>query len=117
MTTKENNEVIAKFMGLILSDKPIAGLGHNILWWFTKRPFLWDERVCNEFQLKYHSSWEWLMPVVEKIWELNGNRCSLFYFEPNEKTLLVSYEPHSTNINDCFLAVIAYINWYNANKP
>jgi hypothetical protein len=109
----ENNKLIATFMGLLRSDEPVGGLGHGKHHWFYKKPFLWDESLCSDDELRYDTSWAWLMPVVEKIWDLNGNRSSIFYFEPNEKTLIVSYEPHSTNITDCYLAVVEYIKWHN----
>ncbi len=50
MSTKENNKLIAKFM-----DTEITNNTKNIL----------------GSSLKYHSSWDWLMPVIEKIESLN----------------------------------------------
>jgi hypothetical protein len=63
----ENNKLIAEFMGLIRSDEPVGGLGHGKYWWFHKKPFLWDESICSDEELNYHQSWDWVMPVVEKI--------------------------------------------------
>lgn len=53
MITKEGNRLIAEFMGFkYIEDGDLV----------------WNKVVslCIE-KLKYHSSWEWLMPVVEKI--------------------------------------------------
>ena len=52
----KNNKLIAEFMGAYFDDKGMT-------------------RLCGKFglervsalNLKYHSSWDWLMPVVEKI--------------------------------------------------
>ena len=53
MTTQEGNKLIAEFMG-----KKFIEDGNS----------MWDGKVsiCVE-NLEYHSSWNWLMPVVEKI--------------------------------------------------
>lgn len=62
--------------------------------------------------MHYHDQWDWLMPVVEKIWDIIGNRSSLFHFE-YEDELITSYEDYTTNIMDCWNAVIKFIKWYN----
>lgn len=68
MTNKEvleGNTAIAEFMGgkLKPKSKRHPDNPHNKpTWWF-------DDKV-GHFELEYHSSWDWLMPVVEKIDEL-----------------------------------------------
>ena len=61
METTENNKLIAEFMGAISE-------GDNNIY---KIP---DERGddyapfrCLDLNLEYNTSWDWLMPVVEKI--------------------------------------------------
>ncbi len=51
----ENNKLIAEFMGLVVSDSDnyTSELHTNV-----------------DVDLKYHTSWDWLMPVVEKIEEI-----------------------------------------------
>lgn len=57
---QEQNELIAKFMGLKSFEDKMYGK-------------LWPNPASNgihektAFSLKYHSSWDWLMEVVEKI--------------------------------------------------
>jgi hypothetical protein len=68
----QSNEIIASFMELRkeISDK------YTFPRWFVK---VNDGRRLGEFvgythQLQYHSSWDWLMPVVKKIrplWRLS----------------------------------------------
>jgi len=58
-TTTENNKIIAAFMGLSYCTK------HQYEGWYKNAEF--NERICDFDGLKYHSSWDWLMPVVEKI--------------------------------------------------
>jgi len=47
----ENNKLIAEFMGLVVSDRDnyTSELHTNV-----------------DADLKYHTSWDWLMPVAEK---------------------------------------------------
>lgn len=56
-TAIEGNKLIALFMGATISDKGIVLLKE----WHDNHKF------CEVSDLKYHSSWDWLMPVVEKI--------------------------------------------------
>ena len=54
MSQAENNKLIAEFMGASFDDKGMTRIcGRFGL-----------ERV-NALNLKYHTSWDWLMPVVE----------------------------------------------------
>lgn len=50
----ENNKLILKLFPRNGSQDSSSDFGENILDWYAKK-------------LKYHSSWEWLIPVVEKI--------------------------------------------------
>ena len=77
-------------------------------------------------QLKYHSSWDWLMGVVEKIEELgydtgicgvmiNGERLTEVMFSPVQKDSKI--EIHSRQpipkIELTWQSVIQFIKWYN----
>lgn len=54
----ENNKLIAKFMGYkIILNQGEAKIDHFVL--NGKQLSIWN--------LQYNSSWDWLMPVVEKI--------------------------------------------------
>lgn len=58
--TLEWNKLIAKFMGGILMQDDYGAWGYKI-----ENPH-WNKLQSPE-ALCYHSSWDWLMPVVEKI--------------------------------------------------
>ena len=63
-TIEENNRLIAEFMGLTL--EPWQGedrLGDDD----TDTEYWFDEHGNVIDALLYHESWDWLMPVVEKI--------------------------------------------------
>jgi len=58
----KDNRLIAEFMGAFFDDNGMTRIcGQYGL-----------ERV-NDLSLKYHTSWDWLMPVVEKCLEKHNN--------------------------------------------
>jgi hypothetical protein len=104
MTTLEGNKLISSFMGLAGktgNEYPI-GIG-------------W----CTDEHMQYHSSWDWLMPVVEKIeaiensddYEVDifGNCCEI---GTNDNHSAVG----KTKIEATWKAVVQFIQWYNQNK-
>ena len=92
----EENKLIAEFMGLIESsidkkywtEKTKEGIGKGEL-----------------VELKFHKSWDWLMPVVEKIEQVHEG-------VPQE---LIKLSLFST-IDEVYNAIIEFIKWYNKNK-
>ena len=87
MTTQENNKLISEFMGFTLDTPPNIG---GAVWYDNEEVYL---HISSEFkhsncfkELQFHTSWDWLMPVVEKIED---------FFIIDNKNLefqLVSYE-------------------------
>lgn len=79
----ENNKLIADFMGI----KPTKGYSSD--WHYSDSPFISInsdsyEEVENTIAeyVKYHTSWDWLMPVVEKIEDyLSDNVGKVGYFD------------------------------------
>ena len=131
MTNKqilEGNKLIAEFMGLeIITD--------GISWFDTSYKPLG----------KYNSSWDWIMPVVEKIEPLgfsvsinNGNCSILFYNNDNyvvrtaynedghfisrylpedyDRYILVSEKETITKIESVWKSVIEFIKWHNTQS-
>ena len=104
MTTEEGNKIIMIFMG-IKTDLPSSAL-----------------TIC-----QYHSSWDWLMPVVEKIESLGyvtqiwglWNKNYTYSFSITQKGNLNiqvgrGISDHS-KIESVYTGVIEFINWYNKN--
>jgi len=56
----ERNKVIAEFEG------------HKINWGFNKKSVLFLGTVINEDMLRYHNSFDWLIPVVVRIKDANN---------------------------------------------
>jgi hypothetical protein len=111
MKTIEGNKLIAEFMG--------AKTDTYGRWYYTPRVnnlyFLGDD--VKEF--KYHSSWDWLMLVVEKIeaiensddYEVDifGNCCQIGTLDENSAV-------GKTKIEAVWLAVIQFIEWFNSEQ-
>ena len=96
----DNNKLIAKFMGLEYAPK-------DKRWddWFDKD----NNRITfgNRIPLQYHSSWDWLMPVVNKCMQTGDNT--------DEWDAL--YDALSTvNITNTYDGVIKFIKEYNKVK-
>lgn len=83
-------------------------------------------------QMRYHKSWDWLMPVVEKIeeteknvfvqnftieikWERNGlgnkHICKILFVRKNRFNAIV--HESDSKINAVWLSVVEYIEWYH----
>ncbi len=63
-------------------------------------------------ELKYDHSWDWLMPVVEKIEETAPTNVK----EINSKGLMIFEIGLFAGIETVYQSVLEYIKWYNENK-
>jgi len=74
--TMEDNKLIAEFMGLVVSDRDnyTSELHTNV-----------------DADLKYHTSWDWLMPVVQKCFDTQQPEEGQHYFI-NESLLTMDIE-------------------------
>ena len=108
----ESNELIAKFIGVELLKDLLA----------SKNGFINIDIDIYE-QCKFHSDWNWLMKVVEKIESIEDGiyqvdilqegckilkKCSLLI----DKTVS-KLEPDTTKIKSVYLACVEFIKWYN----
>lgn len=71
-------------------------------------------------ELKYHCSWDALMPVVEKIESLGGDVA--IYFNTTlinhtylDKEIHKGGIPQYNKLKACYKAVVQFIKWYNQN--
>lgn len=100
MKTTENNKLIADFMSVEKSY--VDNLGTQMY----KNPLDKREDICG---FKYHESWDWLMPVVSKCYEINI---------PNDSNLHgdISCELLECDLEETYKAVVEFIDWYNCNN-
>jgi hypothetical protein len=112
MNTIENNKLIAEFLGA--TDKHIENFG-------------------GAENLKYHSDWNWLMSLVEKIEglefqpknsicigfdtfgiEMNQCRCDITHYGDFTSHLLQGLGKN--RMESVYNACVEFIKWYNENK-
>lgn len=112
MSVIESNKLIASFMGLTLGHPELFELRWADQYFDANR-----NRIGKH--LLYHSSYDWLMPVVEKIEGLGHDVsilknavglqwCGIGKFSSN-KTKATG----TTKIEAIYSAVVEFIKWYN----
>ena len=104
MNTQDNNKSIAEFMKTQNNNKMIAEFMKH------SHPFLPSKSTINYIaeDLEYDNDWNWLMPVVEKIYEIAVDDENIEVFYEVSDNL-----PH---IHATYNAVVEFINQYNKNK-
>jgi len=68
-----------------------------------------SEELVSPSVLPYHASWDWLMPVVEKIDKVCG-------IDIHEWDLSINEALCTKDINILYKEVIEFIKWYNEQK-
>lgn len=117
-----DNELIAEFMGAKYQKRsffPLTSWRGD--WFFIFTESDGREWIRQKEELEYDTSWDWLMPVVEKCEQINDEKQKQF---PEYKSLddptgwrAWSYRhiTLSTNINRVHEDVVEFIKFYNAN--
>ena len=97
----KNNKLIAEFMGF---QKTTMG-------WYDNEEAMNFNSDSNTFdELKFHSSWDWLMPVVSKIGNIKnyGINGTLDWLSESEFNIEQERDGLYT-IEDVFLSVVEFI--------
>lgn len=68
MTTIEKNKVIAAFMGGLYQKDVSFSMQSNYVW-LPEHGVCRFDTVSNGKHLNYHRSWDWLMPVIQKLFQ------------------------------------------------
>jgi len=135
---KTDNWLIAEFMGMKYSKEvdedrsdcggiyekvtyysyhpiPVDDYGDQV---YVNREGLIEGQILKEGPLKYDSSWDWLIPVVEKIEKEKGIQiaiypvaCEIYYFG---KCLTNITE--DSKISAIYKAVVEFIKWFNTKN-
>lgn len=161
MENKENNELIALFMGYKYrysaeEDYSDCGGLYTIVQYYSNQPLAFeyyskkddephfraifpkDYLTNNDFkyiaieisgypsfvldrELKYHESWDWLMPVYIKINKLIQNKSNYdfkFGYEVDKLHLNMwnILESENCNINDFYITIVEFVKWYNEKR-
>ena len=105
----KNNKLIAEFMGMTYGDPNDNSI-------MTQTTPQGNEIVPIE-SMDYHSSWDWLMPVIDKIsgiknWSINA---TLDWLSESEFNIQQESDGFYT-IEDVYLAVVEFIKRINLNQ-
>lgn len=117
--TTENNKLIAEFMGA--KTQPQKGYVEYEMYGII--PSIEDAEYIQHFfqadEMLFQSSWDWLMPVVEKIESLGFN----ITIEKNYTDVmeifnglggsLFGFKRSSDKIKNTHKAVVEFIKWWN----
>ena len=115
---EQGNKIIAEFMELRPTEwGGIYSISQNHCTCRESTP----EKALNGFAsiAKYHSSWDWLMPVVEKIEAMgyimliSENRCKIQDFKENT---VYCYQQKSTKILSVFKTCVSFIKRNNYSE-
>lgn len=107
-TIEQMNEAIGVFMGYKMYDKRYPR-NHGI-----GAPEVEPERCLIIQKTKYHTSWDWLMPVVKKIKGM--------HFDILQRTLIMEYMHAAAPMNSALISidleklhagVYNFLLWYN----
>ena len=114
MDVEIGNKLIAEFMGGRYFE--IGGIMGTT---YQYRDLIHKGDYYYPNELKYHTSWDWLMHVVEKIESLGYD----FEFKKQGKFTNVRFKgiidyncKRYDNITAIYNAVVEFIKWYNENK-
>lgn len=112
-TTEMMNEVIARFVGgkriqhpsqKFFSEDHFGYVCHKGHWW-------------NERNLQYHTSWDWLIPVIQKIKGMHLDILKQAYvMEYMKAAAHMNSGLLSLKIEEAHLGVYKFLTWYNQQK-
>lgn len=114
----ENNKLIAAFMGYDNYVKPISSNGICVF-----NDHKGNRRVAPNYA-EFNSSWNWLMPVVDKIERLGyGTRMdyhrasmygvTIFVMKRGLINAIIHVAKQDSRLTSVYLAVVEFIKWYN----
>ena len=119
MSIQESNKLIAEFMGAKVENKFVLLESRRYALSVKNYPT----------QLQYHRSWEWLMPVVEKIGVLRVKSLASYNpdlmfrieivngytaIEGTGTTIFFSSSIEGSMLTATYKAVLQFIQWYNS---
>ena len=115
MNTQENNKLIAEFMGFQKT---------NIGWYDSEETMpplsnTYDSNTFDEHELAFHKSWDWLMPVVDKIESLGyeffivEDRIKIAHNTDHSIDTIINFTLGGSKREATYKAVVEFIKQYN----
>lgn len=106
LTQTESNKLIAEFIGLVDSGFERKNKFNSE----TREEFTLDE-------LKYHISWDWLMPVIKKIDSYANEKMTFAEYDDYRSTNWRMIDnPSKYDISNVHKQVVQFIQWYNETQ-
>ena len=112
----ENIKLVGEFMGWKENkDMKVKLISEGITYYFQK-----NDEVCIPEAMCYHSSWDWLMEVVEKIESLGyyvnitGTYVSIGAIESKTNPIFIEKDSN-IKIEAVYNACVEFIKWYNSH--
>jgi hypothetical protein len=109
---ENNNKLIAEFM-----EFQYTSIG-----WYDSEESL-NLKGDNTFdELKFHTDWNWLMPVIDKIesmgYWVDYTKGDVFIYDDNYNLVIPNpmHENEDTKLSIHYKEVVEFINWYNKKK-
>ena len=112
MNTTENNKLLAEFIGYNVETDLYGGIPVKGMKTITVRTD----------SLKFHSDWNWLMEVVDKIenldfiFSIHHEVVNIFNGETKENGIYSETFQGSTKLITTYNACVEFIKWYNGQK-
>ena len=105
--TYKNNGLIAEFMGAVWKQDDYGD------WGYYCGNFPHYNHMQSKGALEYHSSWNWLMPVVKKIADLLLNKDWEDLQEAAKRWKPIANELQNVSKDNIYFCVVKFIEWYN----
>lgn len=90
----KENQLIAEFMGMTYGDPN----DNSVMIQMTPQ----GNEVVPIESMKYHTSWDWLMPVIDKCYQQHMSKH-------------IAEAVMTCNINEAYQVVVEFINEFNKN--
>lgn len=115
MTTTDKNKLIAEFIGAKESQYKNEYEMYNFVSCIEDGEN--EQHYFKPEDMRFHSSWDWLMPVVEKIESLSevNYKIEISHYTYIDTLPTIIYRK-GTKIENTYNAVVDFILWYNQNK-
>lgn len=122
----EGNKLIAEFMGILESSGTTLSESGIIV---SAKGYDYRGEFLLLDELRYNTSWDWLMPVIDKIETdrnyaviLSLNQCEIKCKVMSDTTRITSadlahgsnYSGKNSKLSNTWLAVVEFIKWYNS---
>ena len=113
MTKEEGNKIIAEFMDCLIKGNLVK---RTTKYWDFPFPFGGLFHPISE--LKYHTSWDWIIPVIQKANKLNLDEIMVdnSVMTYVNKIGKVKRELLKLNIETTWVAMVEFITWFNNKK-